>query len=730
MRWLSYSLILLILTSNLSNAECNFKTSNYATEMMSPDAIKTISIEVAQSSKFSQNQLQILLSKSVNIPPKLKKKFKANIKVNYDFGSCQYHGIVRQHGDAKDHIKLIEGGRVLQSLDVKLNSGNIVNAVKFKLLIPDTRNGLHEVFAATMLRNLGFIAPETFEVNTFINGINTTMLFQERAEKELLERNLRREGPIFHGDEVLMWSYKNFRNIELDRLSLSSLSNKNWFKKGPQSQQIILNAYKKLQSASLKSRYNQEDENKVSYLIPDTSSEKIYNDFMSLLLAMGGYHGLHLNNRKHYFNSISGMFEPIYYDGNLDLTRDLESQENTEIKPVILSDYLLDRIKKLDSDTKLKNEFLKRVIHLNEAHFFFEDSLAQFQKNIGKIQLQSFSLKDLRNSISKVTDIEYYFWYKDFQDSKGVHQKLITDIRVEGSSYFVTFDDESISALGEDDVLNIIVNNRLHDQRVVYIPLPINKPASSDVDFKDISLSGIKIRMSKGMTVKYNLTKKRLVFHQTEPSDWALIHDSYLNGWSVLLNGQFFNQTKLSAGQNFNNHGLTACLTIYNSELINSSFFVTNGQCEDSLNLISTNGSKITIKIQDAYSDAVDADFSSLDIEYLDVFNAGNDCFDISGGKYVLGISNLKGCGDKGISVGENSHFEGDQIIIENASIGISAKDFSRAVVKRLNVKDVLICGEAKRKKQEFGGGQLFIWETNCNENYSIDDQSIVQIGD
>ena len=103
-----------------------------------------------------------------------------------------------------------------------------MNTVKFKLLIPETRNGLNEVFATTLLRSLDFLAPETFEVNTSVNGVKTVMLFQERAEKELLERNHRREGPIFRGDEVLMWSYEDYNNIELDRLSLSTLYNKRW----------------------------------------------------------------------------------------------------------------------------------------------------------------------------------------------------------------------------------------------------------------------------------------------------------------------------------------------------------------------------------------------------------------------------------------------------------------------------------------------------------------------
>ena len=35
-----------------------------------------------------------------------------------------------------------------------------------------------------------------------------------------------------------------------------------------------------------------------------------------------------------------------------------------------------------------------------------------------------------------------------------------------------------------------------------------------------------------------------------------------------------------------------------------------------------------------------------------------------------------------------------------------------------------------KKKKQEFGGGDLFIKETNCNETYSSDDESIIRVGE
>lgn len=721
------ALFLALLIPNLSYAECNFRTSDYAIEMFAPEAIKSINIEVPKSSKFARNQFKIIASNSTNIPDRLKKKFEAKITVYYNFGNCLYQGKVRQNGDLRDHITLINGN-VVQSLDVKLKTGNILGAVRFKLLIPQTRNGINEVFATSILKNLGFLAPETFEVNTSINGVKAKMLFQERAEKELLERNRRREGPIFRGDEVLMWSYKNFTNTELDKLSLSTLYNKGWFKKGISSQKIIINSYGKMQNASLRARFH-EDRGEQSYLIPDKASEQLYHDFMGVLIAMNGYHGLAPNNRKHYFNAISSKFEPIYYDGNVDLTRGIDPLDRKMFKPVILSDHLFEAIKQLDSNSIPKNDFLKRVINKEYAQSFFDVALSRFQRNILEIQAQSVSIEEFRKSVFTVDDSEYYSWFNGFQDSKRLNQKIITGVRVEEGAYLVTFDNYQVVALNEDEVLNILSSNLLHGERVVYIPLAANSSENTAVDFIDISVDEIKIRMSRGMSAKYDLINKKLAFHQTTLSDWALIYDSYLDGWAISLNGLVPDQAKPTLGQRFNAQGITGCLTIHNSELIDSSLSIVNGQCEDSLNLISTNGSKITIKIQNSYADAVDADFSFLDIDYLEVFNAGNDCFDVSGGKYYARISKLIGCGDKGISVGENSYFEAEEISVENALIGISAKDFSRAIVSRITMEGVLICGESKRKKQEFGGGQLFIGETNCGNSYSIDDESIAQIG-
>ena len=246
--------ILLIILPLNAFGKCDFKTSKYLNELRDPKNIKIIRINVPKSEQYIKNFLKIKISSDVEkiILKNLKKNFYAEINVIYDFGTCKYEGSIRQNGDWPDHIK-IENGKLIRSLDVKLKNGNIFNSVKFKLLIPHTRNYHNEILGILVTKELGFITPDTFEVFTEINGVKSIMLFQEKSEKELLEKNKRREGPIFEGDEELLWGYKDFDLFVLENVSLAKLLNKNLFNKGNTHQFITLKSFQKLQNAYLES---------------------------------------------------------------------------------------------------------------------------------------------------------------------------------------------------------------------------------------------------------------------------------------------------------------------------------------------------------------------------------------------------------------------------------------------------------------------------------------------
>jgi len=206
MKLIISTLSLFFFFNSILLAACNFNTAKKISELHDPSYIKRIIVEVPKSGKFERNFYKIISSKTEHIPKNLKKNFSANITVEYKFGNCKYKANVKQNGDMRDHIGFKDGGKPIRSLTVKLKDGNILNAVNFKLLIPKTRNNLNEILGSIIMRELNFISPETFNVKVNLNKEESVMLFQEDAKKELLERNLRREGPIFEGDESILWS--------------------------------------------------------------------------------------------------------------------------------------------------------------------------------------------------------------------------------------------------------------------------------------------------------------------------------------------------------------------------------------------------------------------------------------------------------------------------------------------------------------------------------------------
>ena len=50
-------------------------------------------------------------------------------------------------------------------------NGNLNGFVRFKLLLPETRNGNSEIFTALLMKELGFISPRTHFIDLNVNGV-------------------------------------------------------------------------------------------------------------------------------------------------------------------------------------------------------------------------------------------------------------------------------------------------------------------------------------------------------------------------------------------------------------------------------------------------------------------------------------------------------------------------------------------------------------------------------
>jgi hypothetical protein len=172
-------------------------------------------------------------------------------------------------------------------------------------------------------------------------------------------------------------------------------------------------------------------------------------------------------------------------------------------------------------------------------------------------------------------------------------------------------------------------------------------------------------------------------------------------------------------------------LNFYQTDFNGTSISAVDGTCEDSVNIVSSRGNLKKLDVVRSFADAIDIDFSEIAIQRVSVNIAGNDCLDVSSGKYDVGLLDLKSCGDKGVSVGEASKFKGGTIDLNGAKIGISSKDSSATSFEKLLAAKTEICAEAFKKKQEFAGAKLEISAVNClSDKFNYDINSEIIIGE
>ena len=95
------------------------------------------------------------------------------------------------------------------------------------MLRPNTRGYDSEIFSTTLISNLGFLSPRTASARVEYNDLSYNFIFQEKIQKEFLEFNNLKEGPIFDGDERFLF-IDPIDNLEFKK---HKLVNENWIKK-------------------------------------------------------------------------------------------------------------------------------------------------------------------------------------------------------------------------------------------------------------------------------------------------------------------------------------------------------------------------------------------------------------------------------------------------------------------------------------------------------------------
>lgn len=660
---------------------------------------------------------------------------------------CKFTARIRHNGDQKDHIKL-KNNSLIQSLDIHLDKGHIHGVTKFKLLLSHTRGKVEdEIFITTLLRRFNYLSPRTILVNAKVNNVKSKMIFQEKAAKELLENGLRREGPIFEGDERFMFRLSadlpdnNLSNWDVGMVPLlesgvkammAKQVNTKLIQRTKNHEMISYNSLSNLNHIYLlysnmfkneKNNFIYSDYTLSNNLLGFKKKENVLKlDIYNLLMnSANANHGLAPNNRKYYWNSFSSYFEPINYDSNADIDNNnpsLHLPVGSEIESAFLE--LEQKLNNVDIDSlneeiqfrgikqgknitqKKIQSLISNLKKINKTYIEYDKEILEFNE---KAIINDLMWENYVRSVKKIdTEIKLI---KQLKDNSFESCQQLLNCKKQSLS------DKQVASMLEGELI-------IEGLDYQYLGKTIKKnQLINSLNYNSINFKNSKFYYEDDISFNFDEAKNELNIYQNEPGARAFFIDGKLKDLKINYFGNYNKKKFEKNPKNFpiDINSLTACLSLINIDLSNITLNAYNSTCEDSINLINASGDIKETNIKDSFLDGLDIDFSNIKIESVNINNAKNDCLDVSGGNYEFKNLNLKNCGDKGVSVGEKSNVLIDQAIVNDTNIGIASKDSSVTKLNDLTLRNLKVCVSAYNKKQEYSGGFLKVNSFEC-QNY------------
>ena len=683
-----------------------------------------IYISFMNEKKWYSNQFKNRKTYLKNTYYSNKNKNKAEIIISISKNiKCSLSVSIKPHGDGDDHHIPFN---LLPSLQVKIKDGHIFGITNFLLLKPKTRVSIDsEIFATAIIKELDLLAPRTTRAIINYNDTKQNYIFQEKIVKEFIEINNFKEGEIIAFDD--RFNYK--KDIATINNSQYRLVNDKWAKKNN-----ILSFRDNIAALNAVRHYH-------PYANANGGNDDLYSTakrlnlafmfeqlpkFSAIMIAINADHGLSIDDRRFYFDSLINRYMPIYYDGMSNLLF-----QNEIYKPVIHS-ALIGVIDALNSFDKInKNEFIKKLklLGINNTDEAITLILKKIKNNL--IEIQNLNEKDILKTANKpiihkksLNNIVYAFKHNSLSNYE-ICDELFSNC------YLSEIDSELYYRLVSQEL-------KIKGKDVVFI-------SSTKKEYINNSWA-IKIRENindyKNNEFKYNnnqffiLTYGEINLNFNEKLNELFISKNNTKARVIILNGKIDN-LKINLIDNTNLESntddflnITGCLTFYNMRLSKLSINIQNSKCEDSLNIIRSKGNIDNINIEKAISDALDLDFSEIEINNLYVQNSLDDCLDVSFGNYKINNLFLNNCLDKGIS-SEYSSMEIQNAVIKNTDMAIVSKDYSIIKIKNASVSRSKYCVNAYNKKQEFSGGEVKIISLKCVDGLVANDKlSLISIGD
>ena len=667
---------------------------------------------------------------------------------------CKFKVRLRPHGDQKDHRE----GNYLPSLQVKLINANIFGITDFLLLRPKQRGYYNEIFVSSLFRNIGLLAPRSSMVSINFNNQKYEFVFQEKIRKEFIEFSGFKEGPIIEGDERFVFNQGDVPFVN------HRISNKNYPKRNRE------NEYNSEYSLSVLNHYGASHSNKIhrNWLIDYFLLSKLINrnDFVNLdlfdalMFATDSLAGLSIQDRRFYFNTTNKKFYPIFYDGIPNLIskskkfipkkinfQNLKNIDKTYIsftKPSMFEGKVspsakagakkaLNLLDNLDLE-----KFEKELFRLGVSFDNGEINKIVNGVKLRLIEIDKFDKNKIFNFNQQNDNFFNNYFTKRYKDEKilfysdNSNQYKLCNINYKNC--------ELIDQNSFDKSKLFSQETKYKNKRVIFIGKKLTQNIldgwyfyNNESRYKVKKFSDFNLFYSDGISFETDEIHNKIIkIKKKLPESRVLIINQQIENWTFIFDD---NTQNLKFPQNSilkDKNGNTGCITFYETKLIDVKFILSNSKCEDGINFVKSSGTINSINIVESISDAVDFDFSFLEIEKIDISNSRNDCVDFSFGKYQINYLNLEYCGDKAISLGENSNLNIGTANVKFSNIGIASKDSSYGIIDDYNFKNIQYCFAAYNKKQEFSGSFLNIKNGECKNYFKdiyLDNFSLIKKG-
>lgn len=251
----------------------------------------------------------------------------------------------------------------------------------------------------------------------------------------------------------------------------------------------------------------------------------------------------------------------------------------------------------------------------------------------------------------------------------------------------------------------------------------IRIPAGTYVFQDDVVIPpGINLNVSSGTLLQFAQGVSLFCYGSIQAigtKDAPVIFEALENGeaWGVVaivgphdVSSKFQHVRFSNFGEDsFANTFFSGGLSVHQAEVEIDTCVFSDGMGEDALNLKRARGIIRGSVFERNPSDAIDLDWSPVPIVDCDFRDNSGDAIDVSGTASVFRHNRIFDCGDKGISIGEQSNITLFDNYIEGCPIGVAVKDFSRMRAVSCTWIDNDCAVACYQKKPVFGGGNALV---------------------